>query len=319
MPHTSLTACAARGSSRPQRRAYKVKEWTDAEDFLAQLARLSGKLLKGGEPDLNTAARMVLYDWQRGKIPFFTLPPDHVPEDQFQQRQGGKDEEAAPAPAVEEQGAEEAHPQQLPEPAEAVTEQDAMGEAGARPEEAAAAARAARELLSSATALQARSRIPVLPHFFSPEDEGVATGDEEEEPQPTESEEEGEEEDGGEGEENEDDDEEVVLGSSGSDDEDGEESEEEEEAPPRKRAKAARGAPAKGGKRGRQQQQEEESDDDSAGYGQGGLSWEAVMAAVQVRGGGGAGLARAVARCCLVAVMLLSRSSERDAHQANKA
>ncbi|TQD74527.1 hypothetical protein C1H46_039930 [Malus baccata] len=29
----------------------------------------------GGEPDLMTAAKMVLHDWQRGKIPFFVPPP----------------------------------------------------------------------------------------------------------------------------------------------------------------------------------------------------------------------------------------------------
>ncbi|EIE27819.1 NGP1NT-domain-containing protein, partial [Coccomyxa subellipsoidea C-169] len=58
------------------RRAYKVRTWTDAEDFLTKLAQASGKLMRGGEPDLNTAAKMVLYDWQRGKIPFFRLPPD---------------------------------------------------------------------------------------------------------------------------------------------------------------------------------------------------------------------------------------------------
>ena len=52
-----------------------MKQWQDAEDFLTKLAQASGKLLKGGEPDLNTAAKMVLYDWQRGKIPFFVLPP----------------------------------------------------------------------------------------------------------------------------------------------------------------------------------------------------------------------------------------------------
>ncbi len=40
----------------------------------------AGKLGKGGEPDLNTAAKMMLYDWQRGKIPFFTLPPDYAEE-----------------------------------------------------------------------------------------------------------------------------------------------------------------------------------------------------------------------------------------------
>ena len=45
-----------------------------------KLAHASGKLVKGGEPDLNTAAKMVLYDWQRGKIPFFKLPPDYTPD-----------------------------------------------------------------------------------------------------------------------------------------------------------------------------------------------------------------------------------------------
>lgn len=39
-------------------RAYKVASWTDAEDFLEQLAVRSGKLGKGGEPDLNTTAKV---------------------------------------------------------------------------------------------------------------------------------------------------------------------------------------------------------------------------------------------------------------------
>lgn len=56
-------------------RAYKISDWEDEHDFLFQLCKLSGKLLKGGEPDLMTAAKMVLYDWQRGKIPFFVPPP----------------------------------------------------------------------------------------------------------------------------------------------------------------------------------------------------------------------------------------------------
>jgi len=57
-------------------RAYQVRSWTDSEDFLAQLARRSGKLFKGGEPDINTAAKTLLLDWQKGKIPFFELPDD---------------------------------------------------------------------------------------------------------------------------------------------------------------------------------------------------------------------------------------------------
>ena len=53
-----------------------IKDYTDAEDFLSRLARHAGKLLKGGEPDIRTAAKMVLHDWLRGKIPYFTKPPN---------------------------------------------------------------------------------------------------------------------------------------------------------------------------------------------------------------------------------------------------
>ncbi|XP_057424283.1 nuclear/nucleolar GTPase 2 [Lotus japonicus] len=56
-------------------RAYRIQEWVDENDFLLQLCKSTGKLLKGGEPDLMTAAKMVLHDWQRGKIPFFVPPP----------------------------------------------------------------------------------------------------------------------------------------------------------------------------------------------------------------------------------------------------
>ena len=61
-----------------QRRAYKLKSWSDAEDFLTQLGRASGKLVRGGDADLNTTARMVLLDWQRGRLPFYSLPPDYT-------------------------------------------------------------------------------------------------------------------------------------------------------------------------------------------------------------------------------------------------
>ncbi|KAB5591186.1 hypothetical protein CTheo_5360 [Ceratobasidium theobromae] len=48
----------------------------DPDAFLDVLARKSGKLLKGGEPDRETVAKMVLNDWIRGKIPFFVRPPE---------------------------------------------------------------------------------------------------------------------------------------------------------------------------------------------------------------------------------------------------
>lgn len=57
-------------------RTYGVKHWNDHVDFLTQVANQTGKLLKGGEADLSTVAKMILNDWLRGKIPFFTPPPN---------------------------------------------------------------------------------------------------------------------------------------------------------------------------------------------------------------------------------------------------
>ena len=53
---------------------YGVKNWTDPEDFLKQVAIKKGRLKKGGEPDVMTTAKLILIDWQRGELPYFTLP-----------------------------------------------------------------------------------------------------------------------------------------------------------------------------------------------------------------------------------------------------
>ena len=67
-----------------------------------------GKLVKGGEAaalsevlcssleswlslsreDLDTAARIVLYDWQRGRIPYFTPPPQREGEEEVRSSPG---------------------------------------------------------------------------------------------------------------------------------------------------------------------------------------------------------------------------------------
>ena len=57
------------------RKTYKIMEWNDHIDFLEKLARRSGKLLKKGEPDITIVSRMILNDWQRGKLPFYVPPP----------------------------------------------------------------------------------------------------------------------------------------------------------------------------------------------------------------------------------------------------
>eukprot|EP01028_Stygiella_incarcerata_P009945 TRINITY_DN4935_c0_g1_i1.p1 TRINITY_DN4935_c0_g1~~TRINITY_DN4935_c0_g1_i1.p1 ORF type:complete len:650 (-),score=243.99 TRINITY_DN4935_c0_g1_i1:1924-3873(-) len=56
-------------------KTYGVKEWTDSMDFLEQVCRTTGKLVRGGEPDFVNAARRILHDWQRGRLPWFLPPP----------------------------------------------------------------------------------------------------------------------------------------------------------------------------------------------------------------------------------------------------
>lgn len=55
-------------------KTYKVDAWDTATEFLEKMAARTGKLLKKGEPDISQVARMVLNDWQRGKLPFYVAP-----------------------------------------------------------------------------------------------------------------------------------------------------------------------------------------------------------------------------------------------------
>lgn len=71
-------------------RTYELDHWEDSVDFLTQLAKRTGKLIKGGEADLGSVAKMVLNDWLRGKIPYYTAPPEG-------DKPGGENEEEAPA------------------------------------------------------------------------------------------------------------------------------------------------------------------------------------------------------------------------------
>lgn len=56
-------------------RHYGVQEWSNATDFMEKLARKTGKLWKGAEPDTNTVSKQILNDWQRGRLPYFVKPP----------------------------------------------------------------------------------------------------------------------------------------------------------------------------------------------------------------------------------------------------
>jgi nuclear GTP-binding protein len=58
------------------KRTYGLHDWKDSVDFLEQIARKTGKLLKKGEPDVHNVSVMVLTDWLRGRIPFYVPPPE---------------------------------------------------------------------------------------------------------------------------------------------------------------------------------------------------------------------------------------------------
>ncbi len=66
------------GHAKPEslERLYDVHNWVDTEDFLKMVAHRFGKLKKGGEAHSDVVAKMVLNDWQRGKISYFVPPPD---------------------------------------------------------------------------------------------------------------------------------------------------------------------------------------------------------------------------------------------------
>ncbi|RKP19546.1 NGP1NT-domain-containing protein [Rozella allomycis CSF55] len=75
MPEDHIPALLERVKPVYLQRTYGIHSWDDHIDFLSQVAKKTGKLLKGGEPDLGTVSKMILNDWLRGKIPFFVAPP----------------------------------------------------------------------------------------------------------------------------------------------------------------------------------------------------------------------------------------------------
>ncbi|KAM9116302.1 nucleolar GTP-binding protein 2 [Pangshura tecta] len=78
-PEDHISAVLERAKPEYISKTYKIDTWKNAEDFLEKLAFRTGKLLKGGEPDMQTVSKMVLNDWQRGRVPFFVKPPNAEP------------------------------------------------------------------------------------------------------------------------------------------------------------------------------------------------------------------------------------------------
>ena len=110
-----MDAVLARVQPKHLQRTYELKGYNNSTEFLELLARKTGRLLKGGEPDLDGCAKMVINDWIRGKIPWFTPPP--MPEGKEEEGVAGREgrlgemgkkrkreEEAAAASATAQKG-----------------------------------------------------------------------------------------------------------------------------------------------------------------------------------------------------------------------
>lgn len=75
-PETYVAAILEKTNPRHIADCYGIPHWTDSEDFMLQVALKTGKLWKGGEPDTANVSRTIIFDWQRGKIPYFEKPPN---------------------------------------------------------------------------------------------------------------------------------------------------------------------------------------------------------------------------------------------------
>lgn len=54
---------------------YWIAKFNTTQEFLASVCRSRGWLGKGGVPDIEGGAIIVLWDWNNGKIKYETQPP----------------------------------------------------------------------------------------------------------------------------------------------------------------------------------------------------------------------------------------------------
>lgn len=71
-------------------RTYEISGWNNATEFIELLAKKHGRLLKGGEPDEQGISKLVINDFNRGKIPWFVPPPEDEERPRKKSREGGE-------------------------------------------------------------------------------------------------------------------------------------------------------------------------------------------------------------------------------------
>ncbi|KPJ01594.1 Guanine nucleotide-binding protein-like 3-like [Papilio xuthus] len=75
-PVTPATAILQRAHKHTLVDLYCVPPFNTPQEFFASLASRMGRYKKGGVPDQEAAARILLNDWNTGKVRYFTEPPE---------------------------------------------------------------------------------------------------------------------------------------------------------------------------------------------------------------------------------------------------
>lgn len=75
-PEDHIPAVCERVKKEALLKTYGIDDFENSEDFLEKICHRNGRLLKKGQPDIGTVARMVLNDFQRGRLPFYVRPPE---------------------------------------------------------------------------------------------------------------------------------------------------------------------------------------------------------------------------------------------------
>ncbi|CAI9715697.1 guanine nucleotide-binding protein-like 3 homolog [Octopus vulgaris] len=77
-PSTAVETILKRCNKEQMMMHYKIPKYNDTMEFLAILARKWGYFKKGGSPDINKSARVILQHWNSGRISYYTEPPENV-------------------------------------------------------------------------------------------------------------------------------------------------------------------------------------------------------------------------------------------------
>ena len=78
-PITPITEILNRISKEQALKLYKIADFQNATQFLVNVAQSRGKFKKGGVADIENAARLVIEDWNSGRMNHFVPPPGFDP------------------------------------------------------------------------------------------------------------------------------------------------------------------------------------------------------------------------------------------------